>query len=32
MSKVKTNLTVAEIKELVIADSAVKSAKTALDI
>ncbi len=32
MSKVKTNLTVAEIKELVIADSAVKSAKTAFDI
>ena len=32
MSKVKTTLTVAEIKELVIADSAVKSAKTAFDI
>ena len=32
MSKVKTNLTTAEIKELVIADSAVKSAKTAFDI
>lgn len=32
MSKVKTTLTNAEIKELVIADAAVKSAKTALDI
>ena len=32
MSKVKTTLTAAEIKEMVIADSAVKSAKTAFDI
>lgn len=32
MSKVKTNLTDAEIKELVVADAAVKSAKAAFDI
>lgn len=32
MSKVKTNLTEAEIRELVKADAAAKSAKTAFDI